>query len=319
MVMKNAKNANYTQIDNETQIIQEKDVVIMTSPQAYETLDWSRQYFSQKPQEGYFIWVKKSLIDPLITNILICSQYVTQNAINLVVVEDNVSVEMHNTCAAKKQNLYGKHIGHTKMIVKENARAYVNHFHSWGENDTVNSSMELILKKDAQACLTQKCQRTPMTLRLENRNYLDENASLNYASTILAQQGKIDMYDDTYLNGKRANGISRVKMIAKNNTHLNAQSRMFANEAATGHLDCMGLLLCDDSSIVAIPELINQNKNASLTHEASVGKISDEVLNYLRSRGLTEDQAIDLVITGFLGEEEKIIIDDTIISSKVNM
>ncbi|WP_432407525.1 SufB/SufD family protein [Wukongibacter sp. M2B1] len=317
--MKNAKHVNYTQIDNESRITEEEDVIILTSPDAYERFSWSRKYFLKKPEAGYFIWAKKSLMSPLITNILICSQYVTQNSTNLVVVEENVKAKMYSTCAAQRGNLFGKHIGDTKIIVKKNARLEISHSHSWGKDDTVDSSMELILKEGAEASLSQKCRRVPRKLRLENRNYLDERASLNYAVTVLAEQGKIDMYDDTYLNGRKANGISRVKMIARENTQINAQSRMFANKASTGHLDCMGLLLGDESSIVAIPELINRDKEASLTHEASVGKISDEVLNYLRSRGLTEDQAIDLIITGFLGEEEKIVVEGAVISSKVNM
>jgi Fe-S cluster assembly scaffold protein SufB len=81
----------------------------------------------------------------------------------------------------------------------------------------------------------------------------------------------------------------------------------------------MGLLLAEDSSINAIPELVNNHKDASLTHEASVGKISEEVLNYLRSRGLTEDQAIDLIVSGFLGEEEPITVEGHIIPSKLYM
>ncbi|PIZ89560.1 MAG: hypothetical protein COX89_00870 [Candidatus Nealsonbacteria bacterium CG_4_10_14_0_2_um_filter_37_10] len=53
------------------------------------------------------------------------------------------------------------------------------------------------------------------------------------------------------------------------------------------------------SSIIQIT-LICQNKEAQITHEASIGKISEEELNYLRMRGLTEKEAIDLIVTGFL-------------------
>lgn len=317
--MKSAKPANYTQIDHESQIVEDQDVIILTSPEAYEKFAWSREFFPKKPEEGYFIWAKNSLINPIITNILICSQYVTQNAINLVIVEENVEAKMRNTCATQRGNLFGKHEGYTKVIVKENAKFEISHFQSWGKDDTVSSSTELILKKGAEVTYSQKCQRVPMSLKMENHNYLEERAALNFATTVFAEQGKIEMYDDTYLNGKKANGISRVKMIAKDNTQLHAQSRMFANEAGAGHLDCMGLLLGDEAKIIAIPELINSNKNASLTHEASVGKISDEILNYLRSRGLTEDEAIDLVITGFIGEEEKIVVDGIALSSKEYM
>lgn len=108
-------------------------------------------------------------------------------------------------------------------------------------------------------------------------------------------------------------------MVGDKKSRIIAHSKMIANDARTGHLDCMGLLLAEDSSINAIPELVNKHKDASLTHEASVGKISEEVLNYLRNRGLTEAQAIDLIVSGFLGEEESIIIEKRVIPSKLYM
>jgi Fe-S cluster assembly scaffold protein SufB len=46
--------------------------------------------------------------------------------------------------------------------------------------------------------------------------------------------------------------------------------------------------------------LVCESKEAQITHEASIGKISEEQLNYLRSRGLNEKEAIDLIISGFL-------------------
>jgi hypothetical protein len=49
-----------------------------------------------------------------------------------------------------------------------------------------------------------------------------------------------------------------------------------------------------------VPELVNENKDALLTHEASIGRISEEELNYLRARGLSENEAIDLIVAGFL-------------------
>jgi hypothetical protein len=110
------------------------------------------------------------------------------------------------------------------------------------------------------------------------------------------------MYDSTFLNGEEASAITRVRMVADQDSQITSHSKMVANNAGIGHLDCMGLLLSEKSSISTVPELINRNKNATLTHEASVGRISKEALNYLRSRGLTEDGAIDLIITGFLRE-----------------
>ena len=317
--MKNVKNANYVQIDHEIQISEEKDVIIFSSPEAYNRFKWTREYFKKKPEEGYFIWVKNSINHPLITCISISSKNVSQNPINLVVIEKDVKAEIYSICNAVKKNLCGNHVGYSKVIAKENSRLKMKHFHRWGKRDTVSSSVKFFLEKGAELSHNYKCLEVPMKLKMENNTYLEESSSANFVITVLAKDGEVEVYDSIFLNGKESNGISRVRMIGDKKSRINAHSKIVANDAGTGHLDCMGLLLADGSSINAIPELVNNHKDASLTHEASVGKISEEVLNYLRSRGLTEDQAIDLIVSSFLGEEEPIAIEGSIVSSKLYM
>jgi len=317
--MKNVKNANYVQIDHEIQISGEKDVIILSSPEAYKRFRWSREYFKKKPEEGYFIWVKNSINHPLITCISISSKNISQNPINLVIIEKDVKAEIYSICNAVKKNLCGNHVGYSKVIAKENSRLEMRHFHRWGKEDTVNSNLEFFLKKGAELSHNYKCLEVPMKLKMENNTYLEESSSVNFVITVWAKDGEVEMHDSIFLNGRESNGISRVRMIGDKKSRINAYSKIIANDAGTGHLDCMGLLISESSSINAIPELVNRNKDASLTHEASVGKISEEILNYLRSRGLTEDQAIDLIVSGFLGEEEPIAVEGSIVSSKLYM
>jgi Fe-S cluster assembly scaffold protein SufB len=59
-------------------------------------------------------------------------------------------------------------------------------------------------------------------------------------------------------------------------------------------------LVDKDSRIVLSPEIVCENRLAQITHEASIGRISEEELNYLMMRGLSENEAIDLIVGGFL-------------------
>jgi len=94
----------------------------------------------------------------------------------------------------------------------------------------------------------------------------------------------------------------KLRMISDENSKISSHSKIVARGGGKGHIDCMGLLLSESSFINSTPELVNANKNAVLTHEAAIGKISEEELNYLRSRGLSKDEAVNLIVTGFLGE-----------------
>jgi Fe-S cluster assembly scaffold protein SufB len=66
------------------------------------------------------------------------------------------------------------------------------------------------------------------------------------------------------------------------------------------HLECKGLILSDDGVIHAIPELEGHKQEVDLSHEAAVGKIAQEELEYLMARGLSEEEATATIVRGFL-------------------
>ncbi|MCK4492111.1 MAG: SufD family Fe-S cluster assembly protein [Candidatus Altiarchaeales archaeon] len=302
--MKNAGNVNYLQVDHEIQqVLAEKGVTIMSSPEAYRKFRWTWDHFRREPEEGYFIWVKKQIDHPLTTCIAMSSPKVSQNPGNLVVIEENIKVEIHSVCNAIEENLRGEHVGHSKIIVKENSELKMRHLHSWGKRDLVESGLEFLLGKGAGLSHTYKCLSVPRRLKIENITFLDSRSSANSETVVLARGGEVDLHDSTFLNGEESGGVMKLRMIADKGSRISSHSRMIANNAGKGHLDCTGLLLDEKSVIDSVPELLNKNKKAILTHEASIGRISEESLNYLRSRGLTEDEAINLIVTGFLGED----------------
>ena len=301
--VENAKSASYLQINHEIRrILAEEGIILMPSPEAYEKLDWIRDYFDEKPEEGYFTWIKKQVNHPISTCISISSSNVHQNLRNLIIVEKNVKAEVYSICNAVKPSLYGKHVGHSKIILKENSALDIKQSHKWGIEDDVHSSTEFILEKGATLSSSYKCLTPPKKLKIESKTSLDSRSSANLETALLAKNGDAKMHDSIFLKGDGSSGIVKLRMVSDENSRILSQSKIVATGAGRGHIDCMGLLLSKNSIINSIPELLNNNKNAVLTHEASIGRMSEEELNYLRSRGLTEDEAINLLITGFLGE-----------------
>ncbi len=69
---------------------------------------------------------------------------------------------------------------------------------------------------------------------------------------------------------------------------------------AKGHLECRGLILSKTGTILAIPELEGTVAGVDLSHEAAVGKIAEEEIEYFMARGLTRDEAVAVIIRGFL-------------------
>jgi len=288
----------------------EEGSIVLPSAEAWEKFSWVKKHFRQKPKEGFFLWVKEPISSPLLTRICISSEKVFQNPSNLIFLAKNAQAEISSACWATKESLAGKHQAVGKIVLEENSKLLIREEQRWGKEDMVSIRRNFLVGKGAELSYFFRCLETPRELHAQNNLYLQAEAAVNLVSTVFAGRGEVKMKVVILLNGEGAKGIWRSRMVSDQKAKISARSRMTANQAGTGHIDCSGLLLSDQSAIQVVPELLNKNKNASLTHEASVGRISEEVLNYLRTRGLTKNEATDLIITSFLGEEEPVIMKD---------
>jgi hypothetical protein len=90
-------------------------------------------------------------------------------------------------------------------------------------------------------------------------------------------------------------------VISTDNAEIIARSDIIGEaKNAKGHVECRGLMLSDNAEIDSIPELKATRKDIDLSHEAAVGRIAEEGIQYLMARGLSEDEATSVIIRGFL-------------------
>ncbi|MCX6760631.1 MAG: SufD family Fe-S cluster assembly protein [Candidatus Nealsonbacteria bacterium] len=310
--MKGAKNANrayekssapvnFLQIDHRVEnISQPKGTIILPSSKAWENFPWVKSLFKIKPKEGYFIWVKEQGDMPLSTCLTISSPKTVQNLTNILVVEKNIKAKANVLCNSIKNNLCGTHKAKGKLILREGASLEYSHIHKWGEKDFVNPDYEFFLEKDAKLVYNYQNLLPPEKLDLITSVHSKENSSVQMNFVINGVNSKINLKEKIFLEGDNAQGIMKLRLVGKKNSQIKAESSVVALAAGKGHLDCQGLLVDEKSTIFLSPEIICKNRLAQITHEASLGKISEEELNYLRMRGLKESEAIDLIVSGFL-------------------
>ncbi len=98
--------------------------------------------------------------------------------------------------------------------------------------------------------------------------------------------------------GSAVDLISR--SVAKGDSHQSYRSRIIGNAPCTGHSEC-DAILADHGRVDAAPELSANHGDAALIHEAAIGKIAGEQIMKLRTLGLTEREAEEKIIEGFLG------------------
>ena len=301
--MKNAENVNFCQVDNQApQLIKTPGVVLLSSNKAWLELDWVRQYWQTRPKAGYFIWVKKEVKQVLSICLMISAAKVRQELRNLVVIEPGVKAEMKGVCRTTKAGLAGEHKGESKVILKQGAELRLKHWHDWNKRDKVSLRLSFRLEKDAKLFSNYWCMDGPDSLDKRGSYRLGEGAIVKAELGLRAKQGKVKIKEDSWLEGKGAGAVIKAKLVGDGEAKIKLRSKMTAQVEARGHLDCRGLLLSDKAEIEAVPKLVNQHSRARLTHEASIGRILEDNLNYLRSRGLSEAEAVDLVVAGFLSD-----------------
>ena len=101
------------------------------------------------------------------------------------------------------------------------------------------------------------------------------------------------------LNGKRASANIVSRSVARDMSRQLFLSRVYGNADCTGHTEC-DFIIMDDAYVGAIPEIHANHQDASLVHEAAIGKIAGEQLIKLMTLGLTKKEAEAQIINGCL-------------------
>jgi len=130
--------------------------------------------------------------------------------------------------------------------------------------------------------------------------HVHEKGNLKIMERLLTQNDqKAESDIKIYLegNGGAAQVLSRA--VAQGTSYQLFRAALIGQAASVGHVECDAILM-DNARIRSIPEIQAENADAVLTHEAAIGKIAGEQLIKLMSLGLTEKEAIDTILEGFL-------------------
>lgn len=104
---------------------------------------------------------------------------------------------------------------------------------------------------------------------------------------------------EVYLDGENSAAHVVSRSVARDNSKQLFLSNVYGNNACNGHTECDAIVM-DNGKVSAIPEIHANSTEASLIHEAAIGKIAGEQLTKLMTLGLTEKEAEDRIISGFM-------------------
>lgn len=129
---------------------------------------------------------------------------------------------------------------------------------------------------------------------------LDAGAKLVVRERLMThgEQRAISIYE-VNLNGAGSSADVVSRSVAKDTSYQKFDAKIVGNAACNGHTECDSIIM-DDGKILAVPGLEANDVDAALVHEAAIGKIAGDQLIKLMTLGLTEEEAEEQIVNGFL-------------------
>lgn len=206
---------------------------------------------------------------------------------------------VHNDGSEKSE-----HNGIHRFFVGKNAKVKYVEKHIGEGSGTgeriINPVTEIFAEENSYVELETVQLKGVDSTKRESKATLKEGATLVIKEKILThgnQYAETSFEVDLNGDGSSANLISR--SVAKENSKQLFLSKINGNSKCMGHSECDAIIM-DNGSVSAIPEITANNVEASLIHEAAIGKIAGEQLIKLMTLGLTEKEAEEHIIEGFL-------------------
>jgi Fe-S cluster assembly scaffold protein SufB len=225
----------------------------------------------------------------------------SQNVHNIIIAEEGSELHIITGCATAAHIKRGLHIGVSEFYVKKGAKLSFTMIHYWGEEVMVRSRSAGTVEEGGLFLNNYICMKPVKSLQMYPTTYLSgKGAVARFYNLLVGSPGsQMDVGGRIYLKGQdtRAELVSRA---ITNGGNIIARGDLIGEvPGIKAHLECQGLIL-KGGSIHAIPELKGMVDGVEMSHEAAVGKIAQDEIQYLMSRGLTEDEASAIIVRGFL-------------------
>ena len=170
-----------------------------------------------------------------------------------------------------------------------------------GQGDKVLNPTTVVEMKDGSDFEMETIQLGGVSYSNRKTNaFLGNDAKLEIKEKILTsdKQKAITTFN-VVLKGKNSSVEVVSRSVAKGKSRQKFVSNLKGQNECFGHVECDGIIL-DNAQIESVPKIVAQNINATLVHEAAIGKIAGDQLVKLQTLGLSEEEAQNQIIKGFL-------------------
>ena len=296
----------------------QEGIEVIPIRKALEQYDWVKEYYWKLASvdtdkytaaaeldlhDGYVIRALPGAksIYPIQACLYMDKEGLQQNVHNLIIAEEGSELHIITGCATSPHLKKGIHVGISEFFVKKNAKLSFTMIHNWAENIIVRPRSVARVEEGGLFLNNYICMKPVKSLQMYPTTHLvGEGAVARFYSIIVGSPGsEFDIGGRIFLKKPK----TRAEIIARTITNggkIIARGHLIGEVSGIkAHLECKGLIL-NGGTIHAIPELEGHTDGVEMSHEAAVGKIAQEEIAYLMSRGLSEEEATSAIVRGFL-------------------
>ena len=301
----------------------EQGIEVIPVTEAIKKYEWVKEYFwklvppdqdkytasaALELHDGYVIRAlpgSKSIY-PIQACLYLDKEGIQQNVHNLIIAEEGSELHIITGCATSPNLKRGVHVGISEFFVKKNAKLSFTMIHNWAEEMDVRPRSVAQVEEGGLFINNYICMKPVRTIQMYPTTHLiGNNATAMFYSVIVGTPGSnFDVGGRIFLKkpGCKAEIIQRA---ISNGAHIMNRGHLIGEAPdIKAHLECKGLLL-KGGIIDSIPQLEGHVEGVDMSHEAAVGKVAQEEIFYLMSRGLSEQEATSVIVRGFLSVDIK--------------
>ncbi len=222
----------------------------------------------------------------------------------LIIVEKNSYLHFIEGCSAPKYKVNNLHAGCVELFVKENATLRYSTIENWSKNMYNLNTKRAVVDKNGTIEWVSGSFGSKVSMLYPMSILRGEGARSEFTGVTFAAKGQ---YLDTGTKVVHAanNTTSTVnsKSISKDGGHAFYRGLLRVSKNATGcksTVSCTSLMLDNESKSDTLPIIEIDNDNIDIGHEAKIGRISDDAIFYLMSRGISEEEAKAMIVRGFV-------------------
>ncbi len=222
----------------------------------------------------------------------------------LIITEPGASVHYIEGCTAPVYSSDSLHSAVVELIAMEGSRIQYTTIQNWSNNVYNLVTKRAFAYKNATVFWVDGNLGSKITMKYPSIYLLGEGAKAEILSVAFAGKGQHQDAGGKILHFA-PNTTSRItsKSVSKDGGRTTYRGLLRVEEGCKNvksHVSCDALILDEKSASDTVPYMEVNEKDVTIEHEATVGKIGEEQLFYLMSRGLSQDQAMTMIVSGFM-------------------